>query len=51
MELIGLDQVPEAGDRFYVLDSIDKARDIAESRIDKRRKETLMPSRGVDWRW
>jgi translation initiation factor IF-2 len=32
VEVTGLSEIPEAGDRFYVLDDLDKAREIAEKR-------------------
>ena len=41
VNLTGLDVAPEAGDKFYVLDDIADAREIAESRLDKTRQESL----------
>lgn len=37
INLSGLDVAPEAGDKFYVLDDIAKARDIAEARANRLR--------------
>ncbi len=37
----GLDDVPNAGDHFYVLDDIEKAREAAEARKEKGRKAEL----------
>jgi|GEM_PF-758870 len=42
VELSGFVEAPEAGDRFYVLDSIDKARQVAEERSKKERATSLM---------
>ncbi|MEM8913217.1 MAG: translation initiation factor IF-2 [Planctomycetota bacterium] len=39
--LIGLDQPPGAGDRFHVLDDIGQAREIAASREDESRGQSL----------
>lgn len=41
VNVIGLDVAPEAGDLFYALDDISKAREIAESRMDRSRSESL----------
>jgi translation initiation factor IF-2 len=41
VNLIGLDLAPEAGDTLYVMDDISKAREIAESRTDRSRSESL----------
>jgi translation initiation factor IF-2 len=41
VNLTGLDLAPEAGDRFYVLDDITKAREIASGRTLRRREKTL----------
>jgi translation initiation factor IF-2 len=40
VEISGLDEVPEAGDRFYVLDDLQKARNIASARAEDRRVES-----------
>ncbi|MCD6303373.1 MAG: translation initiation factor IF-2 [Planctomycetes bacterium] len=41
VEIAGLDEAPEAGDRFYVLDDIDEARAVAEDRRRRMRAEQL----------
>jgi translation initiation factor IF-2 len=41
VNVTGFDAVPAAGDRFYVLDDIVKAREIASSRSDRSRQTTL----------
>jgi len=41
VNLTGLDFAPDAGDRFYVLDDIGQAREIAESRKLRSREESL----------
>jgi translation initiation factor IF-2 len=41
LEISGLDEVPDAGDKFYVTDSLRKAEDIAEQRRDIERKRDL----------
>lgn len=41
VNVFGLDIAPEAGDMMYVLDDISKAREIAESRVDRSRSESL----------
>jgi len=41
VNLIGLDQPPDAGDRFYVLDDISEARQIAERRAQRARRQEL----------
>jgi len=41
VEISGLSQVPEAGDRFYVVDNLAKAKTIAEERARKKREESL----------
>ncbi|MGC9453225.1 MAG: translation initiation factor IF-2 [Phycisphaerae bacterium] len=46
VEISGLDEVPVAGDRFYVLEDIDEAREIAEQRRDRTRQKQLRGSRG-----
>ena len=45
VEVIGLDGVPEAGDKFYVLDSLDNARQIATQRETQRRSAARRPQR------
>lgn len=42
VEITGLTDLPEAGDRFYVLDDISEARDIAEDRKRKKRAAERM---------
>jgi translation initiation factor IF-2 len=41
VEVSGLDTVPEAGDKFYIVDDIDTAREIAEERFQQMRTRTL----------
>jgi len=41
VEVTGLDEVPEAGDRFYVVTDIDQARTVAEDRRQRARAEQL----------
>ena len=41
VNITGLDVPPGAGDRFYVLDNIGQARELAESRSDKSRAQSL----------
>ncbi len=41
VNITGLDEPPGAGDRFYVLDDIAQARELAESRFDLSRAESL----------
>jgi len=41
VNVTGLDEVPGAGDRFYVVDDITKAREIAQQRLDRSRSATL----------
>lgn len=41
VNLTGLDKAPAAGDRFYVLDDIAKAREIAETRGQRSRERSL----------
>jgi translation initiation factor IF-2 len=50
IEVAGLDEVPEAGDRFYVVDDIDQARPVAEQlRQDARTKElAAIPERSLE---
>ncbi len=40
--VIGLDTPPEAGDAFYVVDDISRAREVAEQRADRSRAESLV---------
>ncbi|MFP4053230.1 MAG: translation initiation factor IF-2, partial [Phycisphaerae bacterium] len=50
VEVSGLDDVPQAGDRFYVTQDIDQARSIAEDRQEKFRQKSLKaaPNRGLE---
>jgi translation initiation factor IF-2 len=41
VEVSGLDEIPEAGDRFYIVESIDKARQVAQERRSHAREKTL----------
>lgn len=41
VNVTGLDVAPGAGDRFYVLDNIGQARELAETRADKSRAQSL----------
>lgn len=41
VNLLGLNSAPGAGEHFYVLDDIAKARELAESRADQARAESL----------
>jgi translation initiation factor IF-2 len=41
VNLTGLDVAPEAGDKFYVLDDIAMAREVAETREDRSRQQSL----------
>ncbi|HBH52728.1 MAG TPA: translation initiation factor IF-2 [Planctomycetaceae bacterium] len=41
VKVSGLDEVPDAGDRFYVLGEIDEAREIAEVRRQRGREQQL----------
>jgi len=48
VEVTGLSEIPEAGDRFYVLDDLDKARVIAEQRAQAAREAArARPARHV----
>jgi translation initiation factor IF-2 len=47
VEVSGLDKVPVAGDRFYALDDLEKARQIAHAREEVRRQAALTPRRVV----
>lgn len=42
--ITGLDEVPEAGDRFYVVEDLDEARAVAEERRQNDRRKTLAAS-------
>ena len=44
VNITGLDTPPNAGDRFYVIDDIAKAREIASSRADTSREQSLSGS-------
>jgi translation initiation factor IF-2 len=39
--ITGLDEVPEAGDRFFAVEDIDTARNVAEQRRSEQRSQTL----------
>ncbi len=41
VEITGLSEVPEAGDRFYVVESLARAKEIAEERSRKVREDSL----------
>ena len=41
VEVSGLDEVPEAGDKFYVVSDLDKAREVAEERRQNARRASL----------
>jgi len=41
VEVAGLDEIPEAGDRFYVVDNLDQARDVAEQKRQASRAQEL----------
>ncbi|MFW6132873.1 MAG: translation initiation factor IF-2, partial [Planctomycetota bacterium] len=45
VEVSGLDEVPQAGDRFFVVESPDEARAVAEDRRQRSRTESLASSR------
>jgi len=47
VEVAGLDEAPEAGDRFYVVADLDKARQVAEDRRQRARAEQLGTSTRV----
>jgi translation initiation factor IF-2 len=40
-KISGFDKVPDAGDKFYIVDSLDKAREAAEHRHDRERQVEL----------
>ncbi|MCD4699745.1 MAG: translation initiation factor IF-2, partial [Phycisphaerae bacterium] len=44
MEIFGLDEVPDAGDRFYVVGDLARAKEVAEERRRKQRAESLAAS-------
>ena len=39
VEVSGLDEMPEAGDRFFVVEDLEQAREVAEDRRDKAREQ------------
>ena len=41
VQISGLDEVPSAGDKFYVVDSLKKAQEAAEQRRDREREQQL----------
>lgn len=47
VEILGLSEVPEAGEHLYVMDSDKEARDIAEKRKEKIRQDTIKNSSKV----
>ena len=47
VEVSGLGDAPDAGERFYVLDDMQKAREIAERRTSQRRQDTRVARRHV----
>ncbi|MCR4601057.1 MAG: translation initiation factor IF-2 [Clostridia bacterium] len=47
VEILGMDEVPEAGDQFNVVKSDKIAREIADKRKEKQREEVLQKSAGV----
>ncbi len=46
VEIAGLDEIPEAGDRFYILDDLDRAREISEERRQQTRAKELASAPG-----
>ena len=42
VNVTGLSEAPGAGDRFYVLEDISKARELAEERADRKREKTII---------
>jgi translation initiation factor IF-2 len=50
VEVSGLDEMPEAGDRFYVTDGIEQAREVADDRRERARTQALAapPPRTLD---
>ncbi|MHC4199502.1 MAG: translation initiation factor IF-2 [Planctomycetota bacterium] len=47
VEVTGLSEIPEAGDRFYVLDDLDQAREIASNRAQAAREAARTAPRHV----
>jgi translation initiation factor IF-2 len=47
VQVTGFSDIPDAGDRFYVLDNLDRARAIAEKRADKARQTARLVRRHV----
>ena len=47
VSVTGLSVVPEAGDRMYVMETLARAKEVAEERARKMRQESLGPRRGV----
>jgi translation initiation factor IF-2 len=47
VEITGLSQVPEAGDRFYAVENLARAKTIAEERAWKKREESLAEKQTV----
>ncbi len=47
IEVSGLDEVPNAGDKFYIVDQIDEARAVAEDRRRQARNESLSTGQQV----
>ncbi len=50
VEVSGLDEIPEAGDKFYVADDLDQARSVAEDRRQRTRTAGLaaVPQRSLE---
>ena len=44
VEVTGLDEVPDAGDQFQMVDSLARAKQVAEERRQRARTETLAPA-------
>ncbi len=44
VEVSGLDELPEAGDRFYIVEELDEAREVAHDRRDSTRMKALAAS-------
>ena len=47
VEVTGLSEIPDAGDRFYVLDNLDRAREVAEARVRSAREARRVAPRHV----
>ncbi len=47
VEVTGLDRVPTAGDRFFVVESISQAAEIAREQLDRQREKTLANRRQI----